>query len=193
MVMWRERRTRRFAAAIAGFALAALMVVAGDRTVGAQGVTGQRHDVNKPIEFSADRLQVEKEGRIASFEGHVKAIQGDLSLSADVVRVFFKPSKTGEESSEEKLAGVSRIDANGNVVLASPTETAKGDWGVYDVDRRIITLGGTVELTRGDTVILGNRLELDLETGRSRIESVPLDGQPERVRGTFKPAPKSGQ
>jgi len=174
-------------------AIAAVMIVLPGPPVRSQGVTGQSHDVNQPIEFSADRLQVEKEGRIASFEGHVKAVQGDLTLSADVVRVFFKSSNAGQKKPGGKLTGVNRIDANGNVVLASPTETAKGDWSVYDIDRRMITLGGTVELKRGDTVIRGNRLELDLEAGRSRIESVPLDGDTERVHGTFKPAPKSGQ
>ncbi|MFQ5533488.1 MAG: LptA/OstA family protein [Sphingomonadales bacterium] len=143
------------------------------------------HDISQPIEFSADRLEVEEKNRVATFEGNVKAVQGELRLLADIVRVYFRgPGGNAGDQPE-----VDRIDATGNVTLLSPDETAQGDWGIYDVDNKIITLGGAVVLTRETTVIEGTRLVLDLELGRSRIESIATaTGEEQRVRGVFQPA-----
>ena len=33
--------------------------------------------------------------------------------------------------------------------MHSPCETAKGDFGIYDLDRKLITLIGNVQLNRG--------------------------------------------
>ena len=156
-------------------------------TAGAQ--EGRRdHDVSQPIEFSADRLEIEEEGDTATFDGQVEAVQGDLRLTADRVKVFFKSSDAPAGAQSDRRSSVSRIDAMGHVVLATGDEEARGDWGIYDVDRRIVTLGGKVVLTRGGTVIEGNRLELDLDLGRSKIETVPAMGEQQRVRGTFRPS-----
>ena len=89
-------------------------------------------------------------------------------------------------SDSESAGAISRIDATGGVRFATPGETAEGDAGVYDVDARRITLTGSVVLTRGDNVIRGEKLTLDLATGRSRIESS------QRVRGLFQPESGSG-
>lgn len=148
------------------------------------------HDIYLPIEFSADRLEVIERDRIATFEGNVEAVQGELRLLADIVTVYFEVPDAGSET----RPGVSRIDATGHVVLSSPGERASGDWGIYDVNQKIITLGGSVVLNRGTTKIEGTRLVLDLEQGRSRMESSPQDGEDERVRGVFQPAkPADGE
>src|SRR3546814_2758633 len=52
-----------------------------------------------------------------------------------------------------------RIDADGGVQVRSPSETARGDYGIYDLNRRIITLLGSVSLNRGDTQVRGQRSE----------------------------------
>lgn len=167
----------------------ALSVVSGLWGAAAMAQGGRLdHDVSQPIEFSADRLEIEGEGETATFDGKVEAVQGDLRLTADRVKVFFKTSDAPAGARSGRRSSVSRIDAMGHVVLASGGETATGDWGIYDVDRRIITLGGKVVLTRGGTVIEGNRLELDLDLGRSKIETVPAVGEQQRVRGIFQPS-----
>ena len=59
---------------------------------------------------------------------------------------------------------------------------------VYDVKRRLVTLGGAVMLRRGGTVIRGQRIELDLRTGITKFESSgagPQDPDGGRVRGQF--------
>src|SRR3546814_14732011 len=63
-----------------------------------------------------------------------------------------------------------RIDADGGVQVRSPSETARGDYGIYDLNSRIITLIGSVSLNRGDTQVRGQRLVMDLNTGRSTLD-----------------------
>jgi lipopolysaccharide export system protein LptA len=75
--------------------------------------------------------------------------------------------------------------------VTSPRETAEGEFGVYDVAANLITLEGQVVLTQEDNVIKGERLEVDLTSGRSQVfAAVPSNqgGAPgERVRAIFTP------
>lgn len=139
------------------------------------------HDTSLPIEITADSLEVTQQDRLAVFRGNVDAVQGRMKLTASEIRVRYRSSSGGQSA-----GAISRIDATGGVVFATPSETVEGDAGVYDVDARRITLTGSVVLTRGDNVLRGEKLTLDLATGRSRIESS------ERVRGLFQPKSGSG-
>ena len=153
------------------------------------------HDSSKPIEISADSLEVEQEQQLATFAGNVDAVQGDLVLSADRLRVHYE----GEESAVGIAAGsgnrIRRIDAEGSVIIASPEETAEGDQGTYDVRGKLVVLEGGVVLTRGENVIRGERLVMDLVSGKTRIvgaETTVADGgdvsSGGRVRALFTPA-----
>ena len=170
-----------------GLLVIAAMMLAGAAMAAPSG--GPAHDADKPIDFTADRLDVRRDDHVAAFIGHVEVVQGDLTLNADEVKVVYR------ETPDDKKAGgfagaVSRIDAQGHVRLASPKESATGDWGVYDVDKRIITLGGAVVLKRDGNVIRGQRLEFNLDTGRSRIDGAPGAATPDRVHGVFTPSRK---
>ncbi|MDH3661518.1 MAG: lipopolysaccharide transport periplasmic protein LptA [Alphaproteobacteria bacterium] len=166
---------------------------------GALPASGQSldHDSSQPIEISADSLEVAQEEKIATFAGNVDAVQGDLVLSADKLMVHYE----GESRSVGIAAGsgntIRRIDAEGHVIIASPEETAEGERGTYDVPAKLVTLEGQVVLTRGQNVIRGERLELDLVSGKSRIvgteASVAEDEDEvpgERVKALFTPKAK---
>jgi lipopolysaccharide export system protein LptA len=197
-----------FGAALAAALGAALLVPAA---VGAQTV---QHDKSLPIEITADRLDVVQPDRIATFTGNVDAVQGDMVLSADRLRVFYNgdgptaaPAKgdgqsaapaKGDGQSAAGNGSIRRIEAEGNVFLSSPSQTAQGERGVYDVASDQVTLNGSVVLTQGDDVIRGDRLEVDLTSGHSRVLAAAppaSDGAPaKRVRALFVPrtAPAAG-
>ena len=78
---------------------------------------------------------------------------------------------------------ISRLDAEGNVKLTSDSETLTGKWGVYDVDRRLITLGGEVSFIQGDSRLSGDRLEFDLVTGLAKLDGKASENG--RVEGKF--------
>jgi lipopolysaccharide export system protein LptA len=201
-----------FRATLAAALGAALLAPAA---VGAQ--TAQ-HDKSLPIEITADRLDVVQPNRIATFTGNVDAVQGDMVLSADLLRVFYNgdgpnaasakgdgqnaaPAKGDGQNAAQAGTGnssIRRIEAEGNVFLSSPRQTAQGERGVYDVASDQVTLNGSVVLTQGDDVIRGDRLEVDLTSGHSRVlAAAPTasDGAPaKRVRALFVPrtAPAAG-
>lgn len=153
---------------------------------------GFQHDAEQAIEVVSDSLEVAKDQGTAIFQGNVTATQGSLGLSADTLNVKYRQS----DQSAETGSPFSRIDAVGNVVLTSPDEKATGDWAVYEVDTKTVTLGGAVVLTRGGNVINGQRLVIDLVTGRSKVDGGDVAVTPgagkQRVRAVFTPAKKNG-
>lgn len=170
---------------LAGTLLAGLLAGLAAAAAGAADV---RHDGEQPIEINADSLEVRQDDRIAVFRGNVDAVQGQVRLRADELKVHYRAGAGGQRGGVDGT--IERIDATGNVFVSSPGETAQGDSGVYDVARREITLTGKVVLTRGQNVIRGRRLVLNMTTGQSRIDGGGAQG---RVRGLFVPPKKSGQ
>lgn len=103
-----------------------------------------------------------------------------MRLNANRIRISYTRQGGGDPV-------IRRLDADGNVRLNTPSETATGNTGIYDVDRRIVTMIGGVTLTRGQTVLRGNRLSIDLASGRSTLDggSAQQGQQGGRVTGRF--------
>ena len=80
------------------------------------------------------------------------------------------------------------------MTVRSPSETATGTFGIYDLDRKLITLVGDVRLQRNGSEINGQRLTIDLDSGRAVIEGGPAGvGQSGgRVTGHFTVPQKNG-
>ena len=181
---------RRRMGGIAAFAFAAALIVLAPSAAPAQELLERNYDTSLPIEITADSLEVQQEQQIAIFRGNVDAVQGEISLRADELIVHYRAGGDSETNA------VSRIVAEGNVLLSSPTETASGDRGVYNVDEDTIELIGSVVLTRGANILTGNHLELNLVTGMSKMLGTrtaageTAGDEPERVKALFKPAAK---
>lgn len=144
------------------------------------------HDTAQAIDITADRLEVREKEDIAVFSGSVEAVQGELNINADSITVYYKKPVGGGDPT------ISRLDMAGNAKLVSPSEEVSSDWAVYDVEARLVTLGGSVVLGSGDSQVRGERLELDLESGITRFEGAPVTGTGPgeddptgRVRGRF--------
>jgi lipopolysaccharide export system protein LptA len=148
------------------------------------------HDTSLPIEITADQLEVAQRERVATFTGNVDAVQGDLVLSADQLRVFYYGDQEGERPAGTS-GSIRRIEAEGNVFVSSPRETAQGKLGVYDVASNQLTLEGAVVLTQDANVVRGERLEMDLVSGRSRMLAAVAASEgaepAQRVRAIFTP------
>ena len=72
-------------------------------------------------------------------------------------------------------------------MVKSPSETAHGDFGIYDLDRKLITLLGNVELIRDQNRVNGARLVIDLDSGRAVVDGGPpgVNQSGGRVTGHF--------
>jgi lipopolysaccharide export system protein LptA len=140
------------------------------------------HDSNAPVDVTADRIEVQDRADRAIFAGNVHVTQGELTLDTPRLTVAY----TGSQGSSGGVQ-IKRLDAADGVVVRSPSEVAKGDFGVYDLDRRLITLIGNVQLNRDQNQVNGSRLVIDLDSGRAVIDGGPpgVNQSGGRVKGHF--------
>jgi len=174
-----------------GIGMTAVIAVLWAGSAHAEDISALKdHDFRRAIDISADRLEVRTEDNKAIFEGGVEAVQEELTLNADRVVVYYESARPlGSDGGAPTIA---RIDAAGAVRLTSPSEVVRSEWGVYDLEQRLITLGGNVVLERGEVRVEGDRLLVDLRTGVTRLETADTGseetGGKGRVKGRFVPA-----
>lgn len=138
------------------------------------------HDGNAPIDFEADRIEVQDRADRVVLSGNVHVKQQELTLDSARMTVAY--------ANNGNTTDVQRLDASGNVVLKSPSETATGAFAIYDVNKRIITMLGNVVLTRGTNVVRGGRLVFNLVDGRATVDGSAVGGTAQpggRVSGRF--------
>lgn len=146
------------------------------------------HNSNAPVDVTADRIEVQDRADRAIFAGNVHATQAEMTLDTERLTVAYS-NKPGGAAAGSSGSGVQihRLDAAGGVVVHSPSETAKGDFGIYDLDRKLITLIGNVRLMQGNNVVNGQRLVINLDSGRAVVDGGPpgVNQSGGRVTGHF--------
>jgi lipopolysaccharide export system protein LptA len=142
------------------------------------------HNTSAPVDVSSDRIEVQERADRAIFVGNVHATQADLTLDTARLTVAYSTSQGNNNNNNVQI---NRLDAAGGVVVRDPTETAKGDFGIYDLDRKLITLIGNVQLTRDNNRVNGARLVIDLNSGRAVVDGGPpgVNSTGGRVTGHF--------
>lgn len=173
------------------FLLAGVLLGAmGNSIASAQSaLTGGAYDTSQPLEIAADSLEIQQENQLAVFEGNVDVKQGEIRMRADKLIVYYADKNTASDGGP---ANIKKIDAIGNVFLSSPRETAEGETGTYDVSNKQVDLRGNVVLTQGKNVLRGDKMTLNMVTGKSRVEGTSkTDGGTGRVKGIFVPEQKA--
>lgn len=131
-------------------------------------------------------IQYNETTKVAVARGDALAIRADKRIRADVLTARFAEDKDG------KMA-LNKANADGGVVVTSPTEVATGDKGDYDAKTGIVTLTGSVKITRGDNQLNGGYAQFNMNTGVSNIMAGPPGTKSKgRVEGLFTPD-KSGE
>ena len=123
-----------------------------------------------------DSLEFWQKEQLAVARGNAVASTDDKRIAADTLTAVMADN-------EQKQMEVRRVGAQGNVLVSSATEIARGDRGLYDVRRQLATLEGNVRITRGPNQLNGARAEMNMATGVSRL----LAGGGQRVRGLVLP------
>jgi lipopolysaccharide export system protein LptA len=141
------------------------------------------HNSNAPVDVTADRIEVQDRSDRAIFAGNVHVVQAEMTLDTPRLTVAY----SGGQTTSNNNVQIHRLDAAGGVVVKSPTETAKGDFGIYDLDRKLITLIGNVQLNREQNQVNGSRLVIDLDSGRAVVDGGPpgVNSSGGRVNGHF--------
>lgn len=126
---------------------------------GAQAIAG--HNSNAPVNYSADRIELQDRQNRVVLSGGVDITQAGLRLQA---------ARTQVNYTDAGSLRIQRITATGGVTVTRGNERAAGEVAVYDFNRRVITLAGNVRLNRGGDTLNGGRLVIDLRSGISSVD-----------------------
>lgn len=171
----------------ASFALTSLAILAtghGGGTAQAQALAN--HNSNAPVDFNAGSIEVQDRSDRVVLSGGVKVTQAGMTVTSQRMTVAY--TRAGGTD-------VNRLDATGGVVVTKGNEVAKGNVAIYDLDKKLITMVGNVQLTQGANRLNGGRLLIDLNSGKATVDGRGAargpDGNPVtggtggRVTGTF--------
>ncbi|MFN3433580.1 MAG: LptA/OstA family protein [Sphingomonas sp.] len=128
------------------------------------------HNSNAPIDFGADNIELQDKANRAVLSGHVAVKQAEMTLNAARMTVAYTGQVVGGNPQ------VSRLDASGGVTVRRPDQTAKSQYAIYDLNRRVITMLGAVTLTQGGNTVNGGRLTINLDSGRAVIDGSSVRG-----------------
>lgn len=137
---------RRLALALGVLLAASALGSADGRAQGLGGLGGGEGSLDIRAE---EGIEWRRDTQVYIARGNAQAVRGDLSLRADRLVAHYRESAGGGGSTE-----IHRVEAVGEVRVETPTETARGDRGVFDLDRDVVVLTGA---------------DLRLETGEERI------------------------
>ena len=142
------------------------------------------HNTSAPVEFAADRIEVQDRADRVVVAGNVQVDQAGLHLTSSRLTVAYHDTNGLE---------IDRLDASGGVTVTRGDERASGDVAIYDLNRKLITLIGHVSLNQGTNRLSGGRLVIDLASGRTTVDGAGAGAVPGattsangRVSGTFK-------
>ncbi|RKR02529.1 lipopolysaccharide export system protein LptA [Kushneria sinocarnis] len=120
-------------------------------------------DSGKPIQVSADRLQIDDEAGTAVYTGDVHMAQGSMKLDAATVTIHRGNS-----------GGVSRVTAKGGggtrayiEQKPNPSDPLVRGWGntlIYHADERRVEMIGNAELHQGEDTFNGGYVQYHLDT-----------------------------
>ncbi|MBC2834976.1 lipopolysaccharide transport periplasmic protein LptA [Paragemmobacter straminiformis] len=130
---------------------------------------GLQQDSSLPVEVAADSLAVDQTSGLATFDGNVVVVQGDMTIKAGNARVEYAADGTG----------IAKLYFSGRVTFAGGTEAAQADEAVYTVAAGEVVMTGDVLLTQGSTTIAGQKMVYDLQKGTGKMEG--------RVQTSFTP------
>jgi lipopolysaccharide export system protein LptA len=148
-----------------------------DVAKGVMVLTGNTRLVTPTDRITArDSLEYWEARALVVARGNAVATRGDRTLRADTLTAHFFKGKDNKSK-------INIIRAFDNVIITSPKEVVRARRGVYNLATGIAVLTGSVKITRGEDQLNGDKAEVNLKTGVSRM----LSSGPQRVRGLFKP------
>lgn len=103
-------------------------------TASAQGFNLSQNNDSEIQVYADDGIEWISEANRVIAHGNAKAVRGTITVTADTLTAYYRDGADGNE--------IWRIDADGNVIIATPTETATGTKGTYDLDKAIFVLRG---------------------------------------------------
>lgn len=138
-----------------GLSLAAAQAQA--QTLGASSL---QVDPDQPVTIAADTLEIIERENLALFSGEVALVQGDLKISAPIVRVTYGASD-GTAGSRQ----IDMVEAPDGATVTSSGQTVEGGRLVYRLGSRMVEITGGVRIEQDGSTLLAEQLVLDIDAG----------------------------
>jgi lipopolysaccharide export system protein LptA len=169
--------------AAATFVVASLLcgpVVSAQQKNQGQGpqnaLQGFSQNRDQPVKIVAASLEVRDKDKVALFSGDVRVLQGDTEMRCKSLTVHYDEGGSGAKTLKAADPGpagqqqIRLIEAKGGVTVIQKDQNAQGDTGIFDMRANTVTLVGNVVVTRGQDVVRGRKLTVDLTSGTSKID-----------------------
>jgi lipopolysaccharide export system protein LptA len=105
------------------------------------------------------------------------------TVRADILVAYFHKNKQGKSE-------VYKIDAHNNVVIVTEQDTVRAGRGVYNINAGLVTLMDNVRITRGQNQLSGDRAEININTGISKLLTAPSAQSTSRSGAKIRPTEK---
>ena len=124
---------------------------------------------NQPIDITANSLSVDDGQSMGYFDGGVDVIQGKFHLRCDNLKIEY--DNAGSDGNTVIGGKIKQMTASGHVLLTSGTENAKAEKMIYDVANKKITLSGNVLVSRQNSVLSGDVIDIMTESKQISVRS----------------------
>jgi lipopolysaccharide export system protein LptA len=161
-----------------------LLVMTACLLAGAPIALAEEKGGQVPTDITSERMTYLQQGQKVVFEGQVKVIRPDFTLSSDLLTVYFESSKEGGEGNGTLPVGsgnIKRIEAEGGVRLEKDGRTGLCSRAVFDLEKQLITMEGDPVIQDGKNRISGTLILFHLTDNRSEV----VGERGERVKATF--------
>ena len=145
----------------------------------ANGFASFKTDPSQPIDVDAVSLDVNDNTKTAFYKGDVHVVQGDFKMVTSEMTAFYTGQMAmsmtpgqppADPNAPKQQAQLNKIEARKGVTITGKDgQTATGQWADFDTKSNMVTLGGEVKLTQGQTVMRGNKLLIDMNSGETRL------------------------
>jgi lipopolysaccharide export system protein LptA len=132
--------------------------------LGKTGEAGGRGS-DQPLRITSRELEADHKNSVIIFSGNVVAKQADMTMYADVARVYYEKKEEGNEIKE--------IVATGNVKIQEADRLATGEKAVFTNAEQKIVLTGQPKVWQGKDMVSGEKIIVLLQEDKSFVESGP--------------------
>ncbi len=140
----------------------------------------EQASTGSPVHITSNRVNSDQTGRWVQFTGNVKATQDDGIITADSLKVYYKPS-SGRSATTN---AIEKMIAQGNVkiIFDNRSKTAIAQTAVYTANDKVLVLsGGAPKIWSDKNVIQGKKITLFQGENRTVVEG----SEQTQVEATF--------
>ena len=120
----------------------------------------EKESSESPITITSQKVDFDNKKQEAIYSGEVKVIKGDITFTADTIRVLFW----------EKDQSVKLIQADGRVRIWWKDRYAEAEKGVYDDQTQTLILTGSPKTWQNENIVKGDRISYDMAEDRIMVE-----------------------